>query len=76
MRGGRTGEGRGERRAIPSSPDLISDRKKSISSFAERESPLRYIYRLNILFMDFLLDKNLHPMDKRVLERFALTYTL
>jgi hypothetical protein len=38
-------------------------------------TPLGYVYGLNILPMGMLLGKNLHPMDKRVLERSAFTHT-
>jgi hypothetical protein len=38
-------------------------------------TPLGYVCGLNILPMDLLLDKNLHPMGKRVLERSAFTHT-
>jgi hypothetical protein len=35
---------------------------------------IKYVYRLNILSMD-LFDKNLHSIDKQVLERSAFTHT-
>jgi hypothetical protein len=38
-------------------------------------TPLGYVCGLNILPVGLLLDKNLHPMGKRVLERFAFTHT-
>jgi hypothetical protein len=38
-------------------------------------TPLGYICGLNILPVGLLLSKNLHPMGKRVLERFAFTHT-
>jgi hypothetical protein len=38
-------------------------------------TPLGYVCGLNILPVGLLLGKNLHPMGKRVLERFAFTHT-
>jgi hypothetical protein len=38
-------------------------------------TPLGYECGLNIPPVDMLLGKNLHPMDKRVLERYAFTHT-
>jgi hypothetical protein len=38
-------------------------------------SPLGYVCWLNILLVGLLLGKNLHPMGKRVLERFTFTHT-
>jgi hypothetical protein len=38
-------------------------------------SPLGYVCGLNILLVGLLLGKNLHPMGKRVLERFTFTHT-
>jgi hypothetical protein len=37
--------------------------------------PLEYECWLNIPPVGMLLDKNLHPMGKRVLERSAFTHT-
>jgi hypothetical protein len=39
-------------------------------------TPLGYVCGLNILPVGLLLGKNLHPMDKRVLERSAFTHAL
>jgi hypothetical protein len=38
-------------------------------------TPLGYICGLNILPVGLLLDKNLYPMGKRVLERSVFTHT-
>jgi hypothetical protein len=38
-------------------------------------TPLEYVCGLNILPVGLLLDKNLHPMGKRVLERSTFTHT-
>jgi hypothetical protein len=37
--------------------------------------PLGYVCEINILPVGLLLDKNLHPMGKRVLERSSFTHT-
>jgi hypothetical protein len=36
---------------------------------------LEYVCGLNILLVGLLLGKNLHPMDRRVLERSTVTHT-
>jgi hypothetical protein len=38
-------------------------------------TPLGYVCGLNILPVGLLLGKNLHPIGKPVLERFAFTHT-
>jgi hypothetical protein len=38
-------------------------------------TPLEYVCWLNILPVGLLLGKNIHPMGKRVLERYTFTHT-